>query len=392
MPIPRRNPPMNRLAFTISEYRTRVRKAQQAMAAQGLDGLLVHNMAGICYLTGLESIAVHKYWLCLVPAAGDPLLLTQDFESYNIRISSWLKIAATYAIGADPVAATKTLLQSAKLDGKKLGVEMGPLSSLSLRDYLRLKTLLPKANFIDATALVPSIAAIKSPAEIAYHRGAGRISSAAMRAAVAAVREGRTDNDIAAVASECLIREGSEYQCYQPIVTVGPRAGVPHSTFQRIPIRRGDPVFMEFGACIRRYSSPIMRTAVVGEPPEKMRRMFEMCLRSVNSSIEHLKPGAVAGDVAATSAKAIGPMPKSLVWHGSYAYSVGLGFPPEWSDTDDNEVARNSKAILQPGMVFHCSTSIRDPGKLGTTCSETVLLTERGCEVLTDLPRELFVR
>ena len=42
--------------------------------------VLAYNMASICYLTGLESIAVHKYWLCLVPAAGDPVLLTQDFE------------------------------------------------------------------------------------------------------------------------------------------------------------------------------------------------------------------------------------------------------------------------------------------------------------------------
>jgi Xaa-Pro dipeptidase len=362
------------------------------MAVLGLDGLLVHTMAGICYLTGLESFAVHKYWLCLVPASGDPVLLTQDFESYNARLYSWVKDVKTYAIGADPIDATRVLLKEYRLDRKTLGVDLGSLSSLSAEGYERLRAALPHAGLVNATELVPGVAAVKSPAEVAYFREAARISSIAMRDAVEAVREGCTDNDVAAVAAERLVREGSEYMCYQPIVTVGRRSGIPHSTFQRVPIRRGDPVFMEFGACVRRYSSPIMRTAVVGKPPDKMKRMFEMCLRSVNHSIEHLRPGALAGDVAAGSEKALGPLPRGWVWHGSYAYSIGLGFPPEWGDCGAVEVAKGNPAELKPGMVFHCSTSIRDPGKLGTTCSETVLITERGCEVLTDLPRELFIR
>ena len=47
--------------------------------------------------------------------------------------------------------------------------------------------------------------------------------------------------------------------------------------------------------------------------------------------------------------------------------------------------------MLQPGMVFHCTTSLRDTAKCGTAFSETVLITETGAEVLTDVPRELVV-
>ncbi|MBI1915442.1 MAG: aminopeptidase P family protein [Planctomycetes bacterium] len=381
---------VKRLAFSVAEYRERVGKVQKEMSHRGLEALLVHNMASVCYLTGVESIAVHKYWLCLVPASGDPVLLAQDFESHNAQLSSWLEQTETYALGADPIDATCQLLQSQKLDKKTLGVEMGVLSSLSAQDYLRLRQAVPKARLVDATNLVPAVAAVKSPAEIAYLREAARISSAAMRAALDAVREGVTDNAIAAVAAERMFRAGSEYCCYQPIVTVGRRSGVPHSTFHRVSIRRGDPVFMELGACVNRYSSPLMRTAVVGPPTEKMERMFAMCLRSVNTSINNLKPGATAGDLAALSEKALGPLPKGWVWHGIYAYSIGLGFPPEWGDCDDIEVSKGGKAELKPGMVFHCSTSIRDPLQIGMTCSETVLITEKGCEVLTSLPRKLF--
>lgn len=381
-----------RLAFSVDEYRARVARVQATLADKQLDALLCYNLASICYLTGLESIAVHKYWLCIVPRAGDPVLLVQDFESHNALLSAWVSQVATYAIFADPVAETARTLAAMRVDRTSLGVEMGPASSLSARDFSRLRDALPGARLVDASDLVACAAAIKSGAEIAYLREAGRISSAAMLAALEVIAEGRTDNDVAAAAAECLIREGSEYMCYQPIVTVGARSGVPHSTFQRIPIGRGEAVFMEFGACVRRYSSPVMRTAVIGKPSDKMRHMFELCLASVNTSISNLKPGAVADDVAAASERAMGPLPKGWVWHGYYAYSIGLGFPPEWADCGEIDVVRGSRSILQPGMVFHCSTSIRDPGKLGTTCSETVLIMPDGCETLTHLPRQLFVR
>lgn len=384
-------PPKN-LAFTVQEYRGRVAKVQKAINAFGWDGLLLHNLASICYLTGFQSLSVHKFWTCIVLPEGDPILLSQDFESYNAQWGCWLTHIETFEVFADPVAALRDLLKKMKLDRKKLGIELGTWSSLTAQGYLKLQQTVPKATFEDATDIVPRVQAVKSPTEIKYLREAGRISTLAMQAAIDAVAEGRTDNDIAAAASAKLIQEGSEYQCYQPIVTVGLRSGIPHTSFHRIPIRAGDPVFMEFGACINRYSAPMMRTAVIGEPSPKMRRMFEMCRRSVDASIAALGPGVTGGEVAAAAGKAIGKLPAGWVWHGYHAYSVGLGFPPEWADSLEVGASPGSKAILEPGMSFHCSTSIRDPGKLGTTCSETVLITENGCDVLTDLPRQLFVK
>ena len=104
--------------------------------------------------------------------------------------------------------------------------------------------------------------------------------------------------------------------------------------------------------------------------------------------IEHIRPGALGREVAAKAGKALRHVPDDLVWHGYYGYSVGIGFPPTWSDcpvyiTDSDEVE------LKAGMVFHCNTSLRDVGRCGTACGETVLVTADGCEVLTSLPRTL---
>jgi Xaa-Pro dipeptidase len=46
---------------------------------------------------------------------------------------------------------------------------------------------------------------------------------------------------------------------------------------------------------------------------------------------------------------------------------------------------------LAPGMVFHQPIALRVPGRIGVAFSETVLVTETGCEALTRTERRLVV-
>ena len=197
-------------------------------------------------------------------------------------------------------------------------------------------------------------------------REAARWTSAGMAAAMASVAEGRTDNEVAAEAYLAMIRAGSEYMCYAPIVTTGKRSGIPHSTHRRVRIDRGDPVFIELGACCNRYSAPLMRTAVAGVCPDPIRRLADAARSSVEALIENIAPGAIAHDVARKAATALRGIPESVIWHGYYGYSIGLGFPPEWND-GPALIRENSDLVLQAGMVFHCSTSLREIRYYGAT-------------------------
>ena len=381
---------LQRLAFSEAEYRGRVQQVQAALAAHGLDAFLCHTFPSICYLTGFETIGFAKYALALIPAAGEPTLLCQAFEAPNALLSAWLDDVVTYPTDGDPIAATRDLLRERGWANRRLGIEH---TSPALRadHFLRLRAAMPEAAWVDAGGTIERVKVIKSPAEIAYIRQAGALSVQGMQAALDAAAAGKTDNDLARIAYEVMIGGGSEYMCYAPIVTVGPRSGVPHSTHQRVPIRHGDAVFLEFGACIRRYSAPIMRAAVIGPPSDLLRRMAAACDEAVSATIAHLKPGAVASAVAAQATKALRGLPAGLIWHGRHAYAIGLGFPPEWSDGGKG-VGLDSDLILQAGMVFHVTTSLRETGCYGVAVGNTVVVTQDGCEVLTPLPQALVVK
>ncbi|MCI0621476.1 MAG: Xaa-Pro peptidase family protein [Acidobacteria bacterium] len=378
------------LAFTIEEYQTRVEKVRLEVLKRGLDAILIHTFPSICYLTGFQTIGSAKYFSLLVPSQGDLTLLSQDFESYNAKVSSWLESIVTYPVGGDPILSTQKLLSNHSLANKKLGIELHS-PGLKVFEYLRLKELLPSVQWVDISDLMAAVKSIKSPAEVEIIRQAAKLSSLGMRAAIEAVAEGVTDNVVAAAAYQTLIGHGSEYMCYDPIVTVGRRSGIPHTTHGRVKIEQGDAVFMEIGACMHRYSAPTMRTVFVGTPHEMPRRMAEACLGSITTVIQNATPGTRSSEVAAMAKKALNGLPSSIVWHGYYGYSIGIGFPPEWSDGPAS-ISENDHGVLQAGMVFHCSTSLREVGQYGATFSETIVITNDGCEVLTDVPPELVFK
>jgi Xaa-Pro dipeptidase len=212
-----------------------------------------------------------------------------------------------------------------------------------------------------------------------------------MAAALAAVAEGATDNDVAAAASDAVIRAGAEHFAIVPIVTAGRRSGIPHTTFRRNRLAAGDPVFIEVCGTYSRYSAPMLRTASVGEPPAAVRRAHDACRASVETLIAETRAGVPARDVARLAGEAMRAIEPSMLWHGYYGGSCGLSFSASYSDGGHAEITDRTGVVLESGMTFHASTSLRQLGEFGVTVGETIAVTDTGCEVLTTAPRELHV-
>lgn len=384
---------LKKLSFTAAEYHRRVARVQLEIGQRELDVVIVSASANLCYLTGFQTIGSYGYgmYAALVLPAGDPILFGSDFELHNGRITAWLNDWVIYPVMADPVEWLARLIADHGLADKRIGVEQIH-HALTVREFKRLRELLPNARFLDASDVVESAMRIKSPAEIEVLRHAARLSNDGMRAAVKHAIEGVYDNDVAAAVYQAVVAAGGEYFSIQPIVTSGARSGIPHSTFRRTRLSHRDTVFIEVVASYERYSAPLMRTVSLGKPTLEVQRAFEACRASVSTLIEHLRPGSPAKEVARLAGDALRCIEPDLVWHGYYGYSVGLSFPPMCSDCPNVEITEASTMELQVGMVFHVSTSLRKIGHYGTAMSETLLVTERGCEVLTDFPRELIIR
>lgn len=74
-------------------------------------------------------------------------------------------------------------------------------------------------------------------------------------------------------------------------------------------------------------------------------------------------------------------------------YAVGIGFPPSWSGSGTPRGLRKGSTMkLEAGMVFHLMSWLLRTGRGDSFLSDTIVVTEDGCEFLTQVSRAVAVR
>ena len=67
-------------------------------------------------------------------------------------------------------------------------------------------------------------------------------------------------------------------------------------------------------------------------------------------------------------------------------YQTGIN----WSERGNLSLEPGSTDVLEPGMTFHMPIILFQEGEYGLGCSENVVVTERGAEILSSTPHSLY--
>ncbi len=391
-PVPRER------SFAPCEYDARLARVRERMQASGIDVLLVHSAVDLCYLTGYQTLWPDAYACLIVPIADPPFMQVGEIEASCAVLHGDIEDLVLFDwVGADAVPGQLAdLLARRGLGRSAIGVqagriEMGNRGPVDARLLDTLRDTLTDARFVDATLLMFDVRVTKSPAEIGHMREAARITTAGMRAAVEAVEPGKTENDIAAVAAGVMIGAGSEFFSIDPIVNAGHRTGYFHTTFKRHEIARGDPVQLELGGCFHRYTAPQMRTVLTARPSDLQKRMIDVQMAALETLYGAVRAGRSTRDVVAEVSAVVGALDREIFRSDHCGYSIGLGFPPTWTD-GPAYISHGLELELAAGMTFHTPFSWRIPKKFVIGTSESIVVTDSGCEILTSAQRDVPVK
>jgi Xaa-Pro dipeptidase len=379
------------LAFPEAEYRLRIDKVRSLMAERGLDALLVTEVPNVCYLSGYDTFVPSNFSCLTLSGVREPTLQVAEFEIPGALLNSWVKDVRATRFN-DPDAVVKefsNILQEHKLDGKRIGLETR-LPGINVDVYEGLKRALPDATFVDASDVVFRARLVKSPAELAYMRKAAAIAKMGIADAVKSVRAGVSENDIASAAYATLAKEGSEFFSCQPCVVGAHRTGWIHTSQRGTRVKPGDTVMMEVGAFVRRYVGAIMHTVMVGDPSAAVLRLVKASDDTLNLIAQTVKPGRTAHEVASEVKKGLAEVSADAYSTGMFGYAVGLSFPPTWRE-GRFMIAEGVHEPMVAGMTFLSPITLRLPGILGIGFTETMAVTETGCEVLTAHDRSLTI-
>lgn len=388
--------PHDELAGRLARFQARLRehRVDVAILSQGVD---------LVYLAGTRQQA-HL----LVPQHGEPLLLARKSARRAAWESPW-PTRPMRSLRDLPSALTEVVPHPARL-----GLELDVLPVLAYRQY---ENLWPDTEVVDVGALLREQRAVKTTWELDRIRDAAVISDAICRAVPDILREGMTELELSArleAVGRSLGHQGLtpmrawNMELYYGVAGAGPSVVAPGHFDGPIagmgvsvagptgashrPIRRGEPVIVDFVSVSGGYMCDQTRTFSLGPLPSELLGAYA-AMREVYAAIaQAARPGAVGGDVYDLAVARAAELGMADVFMGApdervsfVAHGVGL-------EVDELPLlARGYKGVLHEGMVLAVEPKAVFPALGCVGLENTTVVTPAGLVSLSLSNEELVV-
>jgi Xaa-Pro dipeptidase len=130
----------------------------------------------------------------------------------------------------------------------------------------------------------------------------------------------------------------------------------------------------------------------IGRAPEGAREMEAVCLEAFQNVVEAMRPGVRARDVYQVWQDRVDAAGLAHYRRHHCGYMIGLGMPPSWiGGSMVVGLRHDSDLALKAGMTFHLMSWLMGTGQGDYFVSDTAMVTEEGCEVLTTASQRLQV-
>ena len=248
----------------------------------------------------------------------------------------------------------------------------------------QIKSRIPDYKVIDGTELFMKARLIKHPDEIAGIEASARCAAESLDAALAQYKPGMTEYEIGKLYDLELAKRGA--QPYFCTVTSNYRAAFSDTTNNATrPIEKGDMIRFDYGCILNGYCSDLARTAVVGEPSEKIKTYYAAVLAGIDAAIAAAKPGVACKDLFNI---AVEETRKNGIPHYR-RHHVGHGIGVECYDNPS--ITPQSPFILEEGMTINLETPYYELGWGGVQIEDTFEVTKDGVRMLDHTTRDLII-
>jgi Xaa-Pro dipeptidase len=380
--------------FPQQELSERLEFVRAQMRERQLDGLIVAIPENIYYLTGLDHWGFFACHILIVPLNGDLVVAARAMEGATVANQVRNARFSGHSDTEDAGEFFASVIKREGLGSARIGIEK---KSLFLTAHIaeKLSDGLPGIEWSDSSSLIHELRLVQSPVEQDYTRRAAEAADAGTMAAVEALHDGASDYEVAAECCRAMILAGSEYPGFGPFIrSTRRRPGDEHTTWRGDIFEDGDPVLLEVGAAYRKYQAPMGRLVYVGSAPAMAEEAADLSMQGMQEIVDAIRPGVTVGEVY-DAWHAVAEDAGLADYHRHHCgYLVGIGFPPSWTGGSAvTGIRRGGDMVLRTGMAFHLHSWFTETGRGDYFISNTALLSDSGCEILTKRsPEKLQIR
>ena len=360
----------------------RLGKLRGRMAELGLDAVFISQPQNRRYLSGFTGSAGN-----LLITVADAVIAT-DFRYYEQSAQQAPDFRLHQATGPMEGWLPGLLTAAGDLGGKRLGFESADLTFLLYRSLRKAVEALPagqRPRLIAVTSLVEGLRAIKEPEELAAIQAAVDLGDAALRHVSGRIEPGWTEKQAAWEIEKHMRENGGESVSFDTIVAGGPWSAMPHAYPRDRALERGEMVVIDMGVRLNGYCSDLTRTLFLGKPDDRFERVYDIVL-GAQLTAEELVQAGMNGEEAHNLAHRV---IEEAGYGENFGHGLGHGVGIEVHESP--RLNQESDIVLQEGMVITIEPGIYLPKRGGVRIEDLVVVTKKGCEMITRSPKELKV-
>jgi Xaa-Pro dipeptidase len=339
----------------------------------------------INYLSGFLSDPHERVLALFIPIDKEPFLFTPALEVEDAQNSTWEGDVFGYLDHEHPWDMISKLLveRNGGTAPKSIAIEKAALTVDRLEV---LKANLPSTDFSkDLSSLIERLLLIKTDDEISKLIEAGDWADVAFETGFAAIREGRTEQEVIAEIEYELKKRGVSQMSFETMVLAGENAASPHGEPGLTKIKPNELVLFDLGCAWKGYMSDATRTVAYKQPTDFQRKIHDITLEAQLAAQDFVKPGVTAAEIDKVARDII-----SGYGYGEY-FNHRLGHGIGTTVHEFPSLMEGNDLVIEEGMCFSIEPGIYIPGSVGVRIEDCYYVTKDGAKPFTKTPKELQI-
>lgn len=364
-------------------FQTRVTQFQAQLSPNQV--CILSQPHDVYYFSGFEILVPEEREAFLILTSSKAILQHAAFSPHDTPLD------ITTEAGVTPTNLATTL-ENLVQDFPDLSKVLIDEHSLFVSEYKALPaTLAPQA--LDRK-LVWQVRMTKDEHEQTLLQQAGQIAATAYHQVVGPggqhLKPGITELELASQLEHAMRELGASDRAFPTIVAFGPNGALPHYQPKSVALTNNMPVLIDFGATYHHYRSDMTRSFWFGPQPaaefQEISQLVEFAyqatltlLRQTNWTPANQTSWPTAQDLDAAARSVISKAGFGPQFIHTTGHGLGLDIHEQPS------LSWRNQTPLRPSMAITSEPGIYLPNKFGYRYENTLLLTESGPEILTQV-------
>ena len=387
-------------------YPHQAERLTEILDRHGLEALIASREANVAYISGFRGLNHATFetpQLAVFTRQGTGLVVT-NVESASVvadgvdvdRIACFGGFLAAYderpdadvskirglmdGRAASPIDALARALDALGVTHGMIGLDEGRVSPAA---WDRIATRLSSHKLVPAANHFLAARRVKGPWEIQCLERALHVAEAALNEVIATIEPGTTEREATTLYQSEVVKRGGEP--LPAIIAGGSRSWIPLPRPTDRALRARELVRFDVGCVVDGYQGTVARTAVTGEPDERLDRAFTAVDAALGAAIAVVKPGVSAARVhgAAVDAARAAGLETFVASHIGHAIGLEAYERPKLAPEVDTP--------LEAGEVLRPEIRHFQMGWAGLHVKETILVTTAGARSMNRSQRGLVV-